>query len=55
MSNFKEKITEIKDKVVEKGNEAIDNIKKDLNSLYNAVDTAKDNFDDPNYFIKKSS
>ncbi|MBP5550463.1 MAG: bifunctional oligoribonuclease/PAP phosphatase NrnA [Bacilli bacterium] len=54
MSEFKEKVTEIKDKVVKGASDAIDSLKKGANTIYNAIDSAKSDIDDPNYNIKKA-
>lgn len=54
MSDFKKKIDNIKDTVTKVSAEALETIKKDINSIYNAVDSAIDNFESPNYEIKKA-
>ena len=54
MSDLIKKIDEIKGKVVEKGSEAIKNLRKDANNLYNALDEARSTFDDKNYEIKNA-
>ena len=54
MSDFRKKIDEIKDRVVKNTGEAIDNLKKGANTIYNVIDSAKDEIDDPYYNIKKA-
>ena len=54
MSELIKKIDEIKGKVVKTTNDAIGNLKKGANTIYNAIDSAKDDIDDPYYNIKKA-
>ena len=54
MSNVKEKLDAVKEKVETRTNEVIDSVKKNVNTIFNAVSDVANSIDDSDYEIKKA-